>query len=109
MRHTRFVRGVESPGDLERHGQGIAQAERFTLQTLSQGHAFQVLEHQETLAFVASGLVDLADVRMLEQRYAGSFAFKAFAERSGKDLDLDFARVPRIAGLVEFPTLVGFK
>ena len=77
-------------------------------QALREGLAFEIFHHQEIDVVLMAGVVEGADVRMVQAGDGFCFAVEALAqfgavgEMSGKNLDGDDAIEARIAGLVHF-------
>ena len=74
------VRRVQSRRNFDRDAKRLIERERASLQSCRHGLAFQVLHHKKIHSVVATDVVDLDDVRMLECRKGPSLAIEAFLE-----------------------------
>jgi hypothetical protein len=67
------VRGAERIGQLLREVENLGERERAAVEALPERLPFEPFHRDERLAAIGSGLVDGADMRVIEARQAGGF------------------------------------
>ena len=106
MRDALAMRLIQRVGNFDRVLQHLLDRQRTFHQAMREGLAFQILHHQEIDIVLMAGVVERADVGMIQAGDGFCFAvealaqFRAVGEMSGKNLDGDDAVEARIAGLV---------
>ena len=83
---------IQCVGDLERHAQCLPYGQRSALQPIRQGLAFDELHHDEELVLHITELIDIDDVRVLQQTAEACLAdegLDVFALRQLQYIGLD--------------------
>ncbi len=108
MRDTFAVGLVQRIGNLDRVLQHMLQRQRTFQQPLRERLAFEIFHHQKINFVSVSGVVERADVGMIQAGDRFCLAvealaqFRAAGEMSGENLDGDDALEASIAGLIHF-------
>ena len=77
MHDAAVVRGIQSVGDLDSVFQQFRKLERPVLDLVLEGLPIEKLHYDEQLSFVLAGLVDGADVLVVERRRGARLALEA--------------------------------
>jgi hypothetical protein len=102
------VRGVEGVGDLDAVAQRLVEREEALLQTVGEGRALEVLQHEEIDAVLPADVVQHADMGMAEGGDRLRLPLEALPqlrrlrEVRGEDLQGHGPVEPRVERLVDF-------
>src|SRR5215470_17459085 len=107
MNNAASMRFVEGIGYGNRYCERLSQRQSATVQAVSEGLTFQVLQHQEVDAVLRTNIVKSADVGMIQRRNCAGFALEALPglgilrEMRGENLDRNRAVQPRVARAID--------
>ena len=108
MRDASSVRLVQRVGDFDRILQHLLNRQRAFHQALRQCLPLDIFHHQKICVVLMAGIVERADVRMIQAGNGFRFAlealaqFRAFREMRRQNFDRDNSVEARIAGFVYF-------